>query len=51
MINIVYITLGAWAYLVLWCFVQNPVARTQRIQLAAMSVLLGLFVSTKAADL
>jgi dolichyl-phosphate-mannose-protein mannosyltransferase len=47
MINIVYITLGAWAYLVLWCFVQNPVPRTQRIQLVAMSVLLGLFVSSK----
>ena len=24
MINIVYITTGAWAYLMLWCFVQNP---------------------------
>jgi dolichyl-phosphate-mannose-protein mannosyltransferase len=49
MINIVYITIGAGAYLVLWCFVQNPVARTQRIQLVAMSLLLGLYVSTKAA--
>ena len=48
MINIVYITLGAWAYLMLWCFVQNPDARTQRIQLVAMSVLLGLFAGTKA---
>ena len=48
MINIVYITLGAWAYLMLWCFVQNPDARTRRIQLLAMSVLLGLFVATKA---
>ena len=47
MINIVYITLGAWSYLVLWCFVQNPVPRTQRIQLVAMSILLGLFVSSK----
>ncbi|MGB8364358.1 MAG: phospholipid carrier-dependent glycosyltransferase [Rhizomicrobium sp.] len=49
MINIVYVTLGAWAYLMLWCFVQNPVPRTQRVQLAAMSILLGLFVSAKAA--
>src|SRR5271170_1835610 len=49
MINIVYITIGAAAYLVLWCFVQNPVARTQRIQLVAMSLRLGLYVSTKAA--
>ena len=49
MINIVYITLGAWAYLMLWCFVQNPAPRTQRIQLLAMSLLLGLYVSTKAA--
>ncbi len=47
MINIVYITLGAWAYLVLWCFVQNPGPRTQRLQLVAMSLLLGLFVSSK----
>jgi dolichyl-phosphate-mannose-protein mannosyltransferase len=49
MINIVYITLGAWAYLALWCFVQNPALRTRRIQLVAMSILLGLFVGTKAA--
>ncbi len=49
MINIVYMTLAAWAYLILWCFVQNPAARTQPVQLAAMSILLGLFVSTKAA--
>jgi len=49
MINIVYITLAAWAYLMLWCFVQNPAARTQPVQLAAMSILLGLFAATKAA--
>lgn len=49
MINIVYITFGAWAYLMLWCFVQNPVPRQQRSELAAMSILLGLFVASKAA--
>ena len=49
MINIVYITLGAWAYLMLWCFVQNPEPPSRRLQLVAMSVLLGLFVSSKAA--
>jgi dolichyl-phosphate-mannose--protein O-mannosyl transferase len=49
MINIVYITTGAGAYLMLWRFVREPGARTRRIDLAAMSVLLGLCVSTKAA--
>ena len=49
MINIVYITSGAWAYLMLWRFVQNPAPRTQRLELVAMSVGLGLYVSTKAA--
>jgi dolichyl-phosphate-mannose-protein mannosyltransferase len=49
MINIVYITTGAWAYLVLWRFVQDPRPRMRRIELVAMGLLLGLCVSTKAA--
>jgi dolichyl-phosphate-mannose--protein O-mannosyl transferase len=49
MINIVYITLGASAYLILWCFVQSPESRTRRIYLLAMSLVLGLYVAAKAA--
>jgi dolichyl-phosphate-mannose-protein mannosyltransferase len=49
MINIAYVTWGAWAYLILWCFVQNPDPRSQRMQLVAIGVLLGLCVGTKAA--
>jgi len=48
MINAAYVTLGAGAYLMLWCFVQEREARTQRLYLLAMSVLLGLYVGTKA---
>jgi dolichyl-phosphate-mannose-protein mannosyltransferase len=48
MINIVYITLGAWAYLMLWRFVQDSEPSSRRRKLVAMSVLLGLFVGSKA---
>ncbi len=48
MINIVYITLTAWAYLTLFRFIDNSEPRARRRTLVAMSVLLGLCVGTKA---
>ncbi len=49
MINIVYVTSSACAYLFLWRFVEETDSRKRRLDLAAMGVALGLFVGTKVA--
>jgi dolichyl-phosphate-mannose--protein O-mannosyl transferase len=47
MINALYITVAAWAYLILWCFAQEQDPRRQRLWLLALGVLLGLYAGAK----
>lgn len=49
MINIVYVTSSACAYLFLWRFVEETDRSKRRMDLAAMGIALGLFVATKVA--